>query len=523
MAEAGGMTGAQALITTLVGAGVDVCFANPGTSEMHFVQALDSVPAMRAVLALFEGVATGAADGYARIAGRPAAVLLHLGPGLGNGLANLHNASRAHTPVVCIVGAHATGHVRYDAPLQSDIEAAARTVSGWVHTSGTSRAVGRDAVRAIEASGRDGGQVVTLVVPADVSWNSGGTPAAPYPPVPRASADAGTVAAVADVLRGGEPAVLLLGGQALTECGLRAARRIAAATGAHLLTETFPARMEGGAGVPAVPRLAYLPEQAEAQLAGQRQLVLAGARSPVSFFAYPGRPGDLVPDGCTVTELAGHGQDVTDALEQLAAQVAGGTQLVVAQSAVAAPKPGPLTVMNLATTIAASLPEHAIVVDEANTSGYGLPRALAGAARHSLLTLTGGAIGQGLPVATGAAVAAPGRPVVAIEADGSALYTIQALWTQAREQLDVTTVLINNGAYAVLRMELARTGAGQAGSRAARLFDLSDPRPHFAEISTGFGVPARRVTTVEELDQALRRAYAEAGPHLVEAMVPPVA
>jgi acetolactate synthase-1/2/3 large subunit len=230
-----------------------------------------------------------------------------------------------------------------------------------------------------------------------------------------------------------------------------------------------------------------------------------------------------VPDGGTVTELAGCGQDVTDALEQLAAQVAGGTQLVAAESAVAAPRPGPLTVMNLATTIAASLPEHAIVVDEANTSGYGLPQALAGAARHSLLTLTGGAIGQGLPVATGAAVAAPGRPVLAIEADGSALYTIQALWTHAREQLDVTTVLINNGAYAVLRLELARTGAGPAGSRAARLFDLSDPTPHFAEISTGLGVPATRVTTVEGLDQALRRAYAEPGPHLIEAMVPPVA
>jgi acetolactate synthase-1/2/3 large subunit len=523
MAEAGGMTGAQALISTLVGAGVDVCFANPGTSEMHFVQALDSVPAMRAVLALFEGVATGAADGYARIAGRPAAVLLHLGPGLGNGLANLHNARRAHSPVVCIVGAHATGHVHYDAPLQSDIEAAARTVSGWVHTSGTSRTVARDAVRAIEASGRDGGQVVTLVLPADVSWDSGAVPAAPYPSADSAPVDAGTVQGVADVLRGGEPAVLLLGGRALTECGLRAARRIAAATGVHLLTETFPARMEGGAGVPAVRRLAYLPEQAQAQLAGLRHLVLVGARSPVSFFAYPGRPGDLVPEGCMVTELADSEQDVTAALDQLAAQVAAGTQLVVAQSAAAAPKPGPLTVMNLATTIAASLPEHAIVVDEANTSGSGLPRALAGAARHSLLTLTGGAIGQGLPVATGAAVAAPDRPVVAIEADGSALYTIQALWTQAREQLDVTTVLINNGAYAVLRMELARTGAGQAGSRAARLFDLSDPTPHFTEISTGFGVPATRVTTVQELDQELRRAYAEPGPHLIEAMVPPIA
>jgi acetolactate synthase-1/2/3 large subunit len=523
MAEASEMTGAQSLITTLVDAGIDVCFTNPGTSEMHFVHALDSVPAMRGVLALFEGVATGAADGYARMTGRPAAVLLHLGPGLSNGLANLHNARRAHSPVVCIVGAHATGHVHYDAPLHSDIEAAARTVSGWVHTSGTARELARDAVRAIEASGRDGGQVATLVVPADVSWEPGGQPVAPYPPVPSAPVDDASVQAVATVLTSGEPSMLLLGGSALTERGLRAARRIAAATGVRLLAETFPARMEGGAGVPAVQRLAYLPEQADAQLAGTARLVLAGARSPVSFFAYPGRPSDLVPADCAVSELAAREQDVEDALDQLAATVAAGTQLVVAQSAVAPPAPGPLTVLNLATTIAGSLPEHAIIVDEANTSGFGLPPALAGAARHSLLTLTGGAIGQGLPVATGAAIAAPDRPVVAIEADGSALYTIQALWTQAREQLDVTTVLINNAAYAILRLELARTGAGQAGSRAARLFDLSDPRPNFTEISAGLGVPATRVTTVEELDQALRRAYTEPGPHLIEAIVPPVA
>jgi acetolactate synthase-1/2/3 large subunit len=523
MAAVADMTGAQALLATLVDAGVDVCFTNPGTSEMHFVQALDSVPAMRGVLALFEGVATGAADGYARIAGRPAAVLLHLGPGLGNGLANLHNARRARSPVVCIVGAHATGHVRYDAPLQSDIEAAARTVSGWVHTAGTTRGLARDAARAIEASGRDGGQVVTLVVPADVSWTAGGQPVAPYPPVLRPPVDAGPVEAVAALLGRGEPSILLLGGRGLTERGLRAARRISAATGAALLAETFPARMEGGAGVPSVPRLAYLPEQADAQLAGLRQLVLAGARSPVTFFAYPGRRGDLVPEGAAVTELAACEQDVEDALEQLAATVAPGTQLVAAQAAVAPPAPGPLTAASLATTIAVSLPEQAIVVDEANTSGFGLPPALAGAARHTLLTLTGGAIGQGLPVATGAAIAAPDRPVVAIEADGSALYTIQALWTQAREQLDVTTVLINNAAYAILRIELARTGAGSAGSRAARLLDLSGPTPDFTQIAAGFGVPAVRVTTAADLDQELRRAYAEPGPHLIEAIVPPVA
>jgi acetolactate synthase-1/2/3 large subunit len=520
------MIGAQALIGSLVGAGVDVCFMNPGTSEMHFVGALDSVPEMRGILALFEGVATGAADGYARIAGRPAAVLLHLGPGLANGLANLHNAGRAHSPIVNIVGGHATGHVRYDSPLQSDIEALARTVSGWVHTCGGPRDLARDAMRAVEAARR--GQIATLVLPADVSWGDGATLAPPRSAAWPGPVDGGQVEAVAGTLSRGASPMLLLGGKALTERGLRAASRIGAATGARLLAETFPARMERGAGLPVVGRLAYLAEQAEAQLAGISHLVLSGARAPVSFFGYPGRPSDLVPAGCPVTVLAEADQDVEAALELLADQVAAGTAPVLAQAAPvlaqAAPpalERGPLTASALASAVAASLPDHAIISDEANTSGVALPKALTGAPRHSLLTLTGGAIGQGLPVATGAAVAAPDRPVLALEADGSALYTIQALWTQAREQLNVTTVLINNAAYAILRMELARTAAGEAGERASRMLDLSGPTPGFTEISTGMGVPATRVTTATELDQALRLAYAEPGPHLIEAIVPP--
>ena len=291
------MNGAQALIASLVGAGVDTCFMNPGTSEMHFVAALDSVPRMRGVLALFEGVATGAADGYARLAGRPAAVLLHLGPGLANGLANLHNARRAHTPVVVIVGAHATGHVRYDAPLQSDIEALARTVSGWVHTSGTTRDLAQDAMRAVAAARR--GQIATLVLPADVSWSDGAAlaPARPSAHLSSIIVDDSHVVSVAALLS--SRALLFLGGSALSERGLRAASRISAATGTRLLAETFPARMERGAGLPSVDRLAYLAEQANDQLAGVEDLILAGARPPVSFFAYPGRASDLVPEVCT--------------------------------------------------------------------------------------------------------------------------------------------------------------------------------------------------------------------------------
>jgi acetolactate synthase-1/2/3 large subunit len=522
------MIGAQALVASLTGAGVDVCFMNPGTSEMHFVGALDSVPEMRGVLALFEGVATGAADGYARIAGKPAAVLLHLGPGLANGLANLHNARRARTPVVVIVGAHATGHVRYDAPLQSDIEALARTVSGWVHCSGTSRDLAQDAMRAVAAA--QSGQIATLVLPADVSWSEGATIAPPRTSVTASGPASAFMVDYGRLLN--SRAMLLLGGTALSERGLRAASRISVATGARLLAETFPARLERGAGVPGVDRLAYLAEQAEAQLAGVDNLILAGARSPVSFFAYPGRSSDLAPPGGTVTTLAEPDQDAEAALELLADQVAAGAKPVLTEAAPPPPaEPGPLNAISLANTIAASLPEHAIISDEANTSGFALPMALAAAPRHTLLSLTGGSIGQGMPAATGAAIAAPDRPVLSLEADGSALYTIQALWTQARERLDVTTVLINNAAYAILRMELARTragemGAGQTGAgpgeRAARMLDLSAPTPDFTQLSTGLGVPARRVTTAEELDRALREAYAEPGPHLIEAIVPPL-
>jgi acetolactate synthase-1/2/3 large subunit len=517
------MNGSQALIASLVDAGVEVCFMNPGTSEMHFVHALDSVPRMRGVLALFEGVATGAADGYARVAGRPAAVLLHLGPGLGNGLANLHNARRARTPLLCVVGAHATYHARHDAPLESDIAAVARTVSGWVHTSGTTRRVAADAMRALAAAQADGGQVATLILPADVSWTEGAQTAPPWAPPPLVPAAASAIAAAADAVAAGEQTMLLLGGRALSAAGLEAASRVAAATGARVLAETFPARMEGGAGVPATSRLAYLVEQAEQQLDGVRTLVLAGAASPVSFFAYPGRGSTLVPDGCEVVLLAETGQDVEAALVGLADRVAADTAAELAAYGPPAPEPGQLSLANLPAAIASTLPDGAIVVDEANTSGIGLPTALARAARHTLLTLTGGAIGQGMPVATGAAIAAPDRPVLNLEADGSALYTIQSLWTQARERSNVTTVLLNNSAYAILRLELARTGASDApGAAAARMLDLSDPTPDFVHLATGLGVSASRATTASDLVDQLTAAYSEPGPHLIEAIVPPI-
>ncbi|BBZ47174.1 acetolactate synthase large subunit [Mycobacterium parmense] len=515
------MNGAQALINTLVDGGVDVCFANPGTSEMHFVAGLDSVPRMRGVLTLFEGVATGAADGYARIAGRPAAVLLHLGPGLGNGLANLHNARRARVPMVVVVGDHATYHKKYDAPLESDIDALAGTVSGWLRRTTGTADVAADAAEAIAAS-RTGSQISTLILPADVSWSAGARPAGATQPPPR-GADPMLVPEVVQVLRSGEPTVLMVGGDATRGPGLAAATRIAQATGARVLCETFPTRLERGAGVPAVERLAYFAEAATAQLDGAKHLVLAGAKSPVSFFAYPNAPSDLVPAGCEVHVLAGH-SGAAEALAAVADDVAPGAQAAVAQPGRPAMPSGPLTSASAADVIGALLPERAIVVDESNTSGLLLAQATAGAPAHDWLTLTGGAIGYGIPAAVGAAIAAPDRPVLCLESDGSAMYTISGLWTQARENLDVTTVIYDNGAYDILRIELARVGAGSApGPKALDLLDLSRPAIDFVKISEGMGVPARRVHTADEFAEALRAAAAERGPHLIDAVVPSIA
>jgi len=514
------VNGAQALINTLVDGDVDVCFANPGTSEMHFVAALDAVPQMRGVLVLFEGIATGAADGYARIAERPAAVLLHLGPGLGNGLANLHNARRAHVPVVVVVGDHATYHKKYDAPLESDIDALAGSVSGWVRRTADTSDVAGDAAEAIAAS-RSGSQIATLMLPADVSWSDGAQPASALPAQPT-GADPLLAPEVRELLRSGEPTVIMIGGDATRGVGLTAAARIAAATGARLLCETFPTRLERGAGVPAVDRLAYFAEAATAQLDGAKHLVLAGATSPVSFFAYPGKPSDLVPAGCEVHVLAEH-TGAADALVALADELAPGSTAPVAPASRPQLPTGALSAVSVAEAIGALMPERAIVVDESNTSSVPLTAATAGAPRHDWLTLTGGAIGFGIPAALGAAVAAPDRPVLCLESDGSAMYTISGLWTQARENLNVTTVIYNNGAYDILRIELQRVGAGSApGPKALDLLDLSRPRMDFVKIAEGMGVPARRVTTAQEFADALRTAFAEPGPHLIDAVVPSI-
>ncbi|MCX2928913.1 acetolactate synthase large subunit [Mycobacterium sp. CVI_P3] len=517
------MNGARALITTLVDNGVQVCFANPGTSEMHFVAALDTVPQMRGVLTLFEGVATGAADGYARISGGPAAVLLHLGPGLGNGLANLHNARRAVVPLVVVVGDHATYHKKYDAPLESDIDSVAGTVSGWLRRSLEVTDVAADAAEAI-ASARIHRHISTLILPADVSWDEGAAPLESAAlQTDLAAVDASRAEAA---LRSGEPTVIMVGGDATDSAGLSAAVRLTQVSGARVLCETFPTRLERGAGVPAVERLAYFAEAATTQLAGARHLVLAGAPHPVSFFAYPGKASDLVPDDCAVHTLAGP-VGAGAALAGLADRMAPTETAATAELARPALPSGPLNVSTSADVIGALLPERAIVVDEANTSGVLLPQSTAGAPAHDWLTLTGGAIGYALPVSIGAAIAAPDRPVLCLESDGSAMYTISALWTQAREHLDITTVVYANRAYDILRIELQRVGAEAAGERpgpkAESLLDLTGPTLDFVRIAKGMGVPARRVGTAEELADALQWAFGEPGPHLIEAVMPSIA
>ena len=517
------MNGANALIRTLVDAGVDVCFMNPGTSEMHFVAALDDVPEMRGVLALFEGVATGAADGYARIAGRPAAVLLHLGPGLGNGLANLHNARKAFTPIVNIVGDHATYHKQYDAQLESDIETVARNVSSWIRFSDSTKAVATDAAEAVAVAVGPPGQVATLILPADVSWSEGGDPAPAVAPSAPTQVDQALIGELAAILTGDESTALFVGGRACLADALVDASRIANTTGAKLLAETFPARLQRGEGRVAVERLAYLAEFAAMQLDGLRHLIVVDTKSPVSFFAYPDKASDLVPDGCTVHVLAARDGDPATALAALADAVGAAPDAATIQGAVRPDLPsGDLSADAVCQIVGALLPEGAIVSDEGNTAGLFAAGHTAGAPAHDWLCLTGGAIGQGLPVALGAAVAAPDRRVIALQADGSAMYTLQSWWTMAREQLDVTTILFNNSSYAVLNMELQRVGATAGGEKAKAMLDLHGPELDFVALATGMGVPASRATTCEDFADQLRTALATKGPTVIEAIVPSI-
>jgi acetolactate synthase-1/2/3 large subunit len=511
------MNGAESLIRTALAAGVEVCFANPGTTEMPLVTALDSVPGMRSVLGLFEGVCTGAADGYARMAGKPAITLLHLGPGLANGLANLHNARRAHSPVVNVVGDHATWHLAADAPLTSDVAGLAAPMSAWVRATTSADAVGDDMAEAIRAALTPPCGVATLIVAADHQWSEARSVGRPGGVPKRVAVRTPTIDRIAGLLADKAPSVLLLGGQALAGAGLKSAARIAAVSGARLMTETFTSRLERGRGIPPAMRLPYFPDQAAEALAGTRRMILAGARDPVSFFGYPGVPSRLAPAGCSVEVLAAVEEDVLGALDALAEALGAPASVDVPPSAAPPLPSGPLTPLTLGAVLAAIQPEGAIIVDESATSGGSYGAAAPGAAPHTCLMLTGGAIGQGLPTAVGAAIACPDRRVVALQADGSAMYTLQALWTMARESLNVTTILCSNRAYRILQIEAERAGNVEPGRHLRALTALEPPAIDWSGVARGLGVPAVRVESADDLAKHLARAIREAGPSLIEA------
>ncbi|MBV8612911.1 MAG: acetolactate synthase large subunit [Acetobacteraceae bacterium] len=509
------MNGAESLVHTLLACGVDTCFSNPGTSEMHFVAALDRIPGMRCVLGLFEGVVTGAADGYARMAGRPAATLLHCGPGLANGLANLHNARRAATPIVNITGDQATYHRPLDAPLTADTEGFARGVSAWVRTATSAATVGRDAAVAVQAARTAPGQIATLILPADTAWTEGGVVAEALPVPERPRADPHQVRVAAGVLRRGERTLIVLGGDALTEAGLALAHRVAARTGASLTAMGSNGRIARGRGRVAVNRIPYPVDQAVKALAGYRHVVLVGCRKPVIFFAYPGKPGSPVPDDADLHILARPEQDPLDALARLADEL--GAPAAAVPDAGPRPEParGAITPESFAQTLAALLPEQAILADEAITFGRGFFPGTVAAAPHDWLQVTGGAIGGGMPLATGAALGASGRRVVNLQADGSAMYTIQALWTQARERLDVTTIVFFNRKYQILLGELANVGANP-GRTALDMMDLGNPDLDFVGLARGMGVEGARADTCERFADLFAQSLQMKGPFLIE-------
>jgi acetolactate synthase I/II/III large subunit len=510
------MTGAEGLIRTLLNAGINCCFANPGTSEIHIVSALDQAKQMRCVLALFEGVVTGAADGYARMAGKPACTLLHLGPGLSNGLANLHNASRAAVPIVNLVGQHATFHLKYDTPLTSDVEGIARPYSPWLKTSLFSRELGLDAAAAVLAARTSPGQIATLIVPADVSWSDGASvaPALAVPNSPRP--DAKAIERAATMLRSGVPTAILMSGNTLYGDGLIAAGRVAKATGAKLLAPYPVTRLQRGAGIPVVDRTAYVLEQAVDQYKDFRQLILVCASAPVAYFAYPGKNSVITSPECAIHILATPGEDGTGALEALSSVLSAPPWKPERQENRPALPKGPITLAGIASAVGALLPDNTMVVDESMTSGRGLMAATKGAPAHDWLGNTGGSIGIALPLAVGASVACPERCVLCLTADGSAMYTIQALWTMARENLNVTIVVFANHEYAVLKREFSYLGVGEPGPRALEMFDIGKPDLDWVQIAKGMGVPGIKVNSLEDFVTALREGLEGKGPRLIE-------
>jgi acetolactate synthase-1/2/3 large subunit len=518
------MNGAESLVRTLVNSGVDMCFSNPGTSEMHFVAALDRVEGMGCVLCLFEGVATGAADGWARMTGRPGLTLLHLGPGLANGLANLHNARKAGTPIVNIIGEHTTQHLAYDAPLTSDTEGVARPMSHWVKTGRDAAGIAAEGAEAVTAArtacAAGPGQIASLILPADTAWNPGGLPLTAAAPPVRPTIDEAELRKAADALRKGAETLLFIGADAVRGEALDLAGAIAAKTGAKLMGKLSLQRLERGAGRVALPRIPYAVDLALEALRPFRTLVLLGAQDPVSFFNYPGKPSRMASPDAAIMALGDGRHDLLDALRRLADMV--GAKSSDAPRAAHAPQPAPtgaLTAESAMAVVSRLMPEGAIIADESITNGRFTGPLTSGAAPHDWLQITGGAIGIGPPLALGAAVACPDRQVINLQADGSAMYTLQALWSQARVKAKVLTIIWANRSYAILMGELMAVGASNPGRKALDMLSLDNPSLDWVKLAAGMGVPGRQARTAEEFASAVSDGLAENGPFLIEALI----
>ncbi len=513
------ITGAQALVATLADNGVSACFANPGTSEMHLVTALDGEPRIRSVLCLFEGVATGAADGFARVSGVPAMTLLHLGAGYMNGGANLHNAKRAHTPVINVVGDHAVAHLKYDAPLTSNIVGLAGPNSTWIKSADKVGDTGRLASEAFAASYGPKPGPVTLLLPADAAWDEGGVTGDVVTPSPLRAVPAVKIEAAAAAIKAASQPVVLINGSALGTAGLDAAARLKTA-GVRIMTDTFYARMRRGAGVFAPERMQYFAEGAMADLDGSDLMVVAGTSLPVAFFAYPDKPSLLVPEGCETFILGGPDSDSATALSQLADALGATDRAAVEVLNLPEMPAGELNAVSVGQSLARHMPEDALVSDDGVSNGLMCYLPTQAARPHDWMMLTGGAIGQGMPLALGAAIAAPDRKVICLSGDGAGMYTVQALWSMAREGADVTTIVFVNHSYRILNIELYRTGAGNPGPTAKDMLSIGRPDIDWVALSQAMGVPAVEATTAESFDTALDHAMATPGPHLIAARVP---
>lgn len=512
------MNGAENLVATLVDQGVDICFANPGTSEMHFLAALEN-PKMRSVLCLFEGVATGAADGWYRMKDTPASTLLHLGPGLANGLANIHNAKRASSGMVNIIGEHSTAHLKYDPPLTSDIEGLARPLSHWVRRADSASGISWDTAQAVAKASEHPGQIATLILPGDTSWQDAGTPMV----LPRRTStarkapNAERIAHVAKVLRSGEPTLIILANKATRGLALERAGKVAVATGARLGSQFFTARIERGAGRVPIERIPYAVPQAIAFLKDFKHIITVETVEPVAFFSYPDKPSLLKTEGTLVHPLVDEDEDSALAFDMLLDALGATATSPILQTRLMTPVPtGALNSLSVAHALAAALPENCILVDESLTTGRESMGHTMGAVPHDLINNMGGSIGYSTPVATGAALACPDRRVFCMVGDGSAMYTIQSLWTQAREGLNVTTIIFANNSYAILKTEYANMGAGAPGARALAMIDIDRPRIDWLSMAKSMGVPSVAVDTAEAFHKAMVDSAREPGPSLIE-------